>query len=254
MAEEGMFAQARSLWQRVTGRQPAPITAAPAAEREERRVWVRYQTDVATQCEVAGMYETCLSARIRDISRGGMKLHVKRCFKPGDLLTVGLPVPDGEYSITVLACVVYVKELSDGEWALGCNFARELSEEDLARFGAAKVRPATADNRLWERFPCNVEASFTVVVDRTVPRQAARVVNISASGVAFLVDREIKAGTLLSADLHAIQQPFVLSILACVVHVTARDSQWILGCDFIHEVDEKDLEVFRSVPAEGSVA
>jgi hypothetical protein len=181
-----------------------------------------------------------------------MKLLVGRLFKPGDLLTITLPVSEESYSVTVLACVVHVKELPEGEYALGCNFARELSEDDLRSFAVAKTQPALPDQRAWERVPGTVQARYTLVTDRFTPRQAARVVNLSARGVALLVDQEIPAGTLLSAELQADPHAQPLTILVCVVHVSARAQQWVLGCDFIHHLPETELKALCAGSAECS--
>jgi hypothetical protein len=60
--------------------------------------------------------------------------------------------------------------------------------------------------------------------------------------VAFHVDNEIPAGTLLNAELHGPSaQSFI--ILACVVHVVAAaEGGHVLGCNFIRELNEKDLQ------------
>jgi c-di-GMP-binding flagellar brake protein YcgR len=243
-----MFQQASSLWHRITGR-PAPDTKPDGATvaEDERRVWVRYDADVNVQYESAAVGDSGrLDARIRDISRGGIKLIVRRPFAAGDMLSVDLPAADGQPAITVLACVIHAKELTGGEWSLGCNFARQLDDEDLQAFGAAKSRPAPPDNRGWTRFPCNVEAYYRSVLDEHGPSLPAKVLNISASGVAFQADREIKTGTLLNAELHGATDQVVITILACVVHVTRQaEGQWALGCDFIRELTDTDLQSLR---------
>ena len=47
------------------------------------------------------------------------------------LLSVELHNAAGTVGRTMLACVVHVTRHSDHEFALGCNFIRSLSEEDL---------------------------------------------------------------------------------------------------------------------------
>lgn len=239
-----MFEQATTLWNRLMGR-PADEVDSDVAE-DERRVWVRYEADVETACGTSDAEGETLPARIRDISRGGMKLVLGRPCELGTMLTVGLPVVEGRSPLTVLACVVHVTPLSDGEWAMGCNFARELSGEDLQAFGARKARTTPPDSRNWERFACNVKASYHAILDPASTSWPAKVLNISARGVGLLVGREVRPGTLISAELHGATRPVVLHILACVVHVTARSAdEWILGCDFIHELNERDLEALQ---------
>jgi len=38
---------------------------------------------------------------------------------------------DGKVARTMLACVVHVTTQTSGPWALGCNFIRQLTEEEL---------------------------------------------------------------------------------------------------------------------------
>lgn len=239
-----MFEQAATLWNRLMGR-PAEDAGDTVLE-DERRVWVRYEANVETACDPSDAEGETLSAQIRDISRGGIKLVLKRSCEPGTMLTVGLPVVEGRSPLTVLACVVHVTPLADGEWAVGCNFARELSGEDLQAFGARKARTTPPDSRNWERFACNVKASYHAILDPASTSWPAKVLNISARGVGLLASREVRPGTLLSAELHGATRPVVLHILACVVHVTAQAAdEWVLGCDFIHELNEQDLEALQ---------
>jgi c-di-GMP-binding flagellar brake protein YcgR len=241
-----MFEHAVSLWQRLTGRTASAGRGDSAVAEDDRRVWVRYPSDVEANCATTDDAEERLSGRIRDVSRGGIKLVVNRSFQAGALLSVQLPAAEGHPAITVLACVVYVNALEADEWALGCNFARQLTDDELRLFGAARQRPAKPDSRTWARFPTNVEARYYSILDAELTPRSARVVNISASGVALLTDHEVKAGTLLSAELQGESHAALLTILACVVHVIARaDGQWLLGCDFIRELTEQDMETLR---------
>ena len=58
--------------------------------------------------------------------------------------------------------------------------------------------------------------------------------NLSACGVALLVENEVANGAMLSVDLLKSNGERVTSILACVVHIAALpDGKRILGCNFI---------------------
>ena len=66
--------------------------------------------------------------------------------------------------------------------------------------------------------------------------------NISAGGVALVVDHDVPPGALLSAELHAPDGRAVVTILACVVQVTVRsERERVLGCNFIQELGDDDL-------------
>jgi hypothetical protein len=172
-----------------------------------------------------------------------MNLVVNRPFQTGDLLSVELPAETEQAPTTVLACVVHVDAEPEGEWSLGCNFSAELSDDDLQAFGARRVRPAPPDSRTWERFPCNVTATYTVATDETPRQGPAKVLNISARGVGLRADRRIETGRLLSVDLHSADGRSRTTVLACVVHLTDQgDGGWALGCNFIHELSAGDLQ------------
>lgn len=236
-----MLERTVSFWRRMVGGRHQP--GAQVAE-DDRRVWVRHSTDAEITCLPAGTGDgSRLSARVRNVSLGGMNLVVSRPFQTGDLLSVELPTETAQAATTVLACVVHVNAEAAGEWSLGCNFSAELNDDDLQAFGARRVRPAVPDSRNWERFPCSVKATYAIATDETASAGPATVQNISASGVGLLVDRRIETGTLLTVDLHSADGRTTTSVLACVVHLTDQgDGGWALGCNFIHERSAGDLK------------
>ena len=238
-----MFQRAASVWRKLT-HQPVPVRPSDAAAAEEdRRVWVRRQVRIETRVTPSAEDETPLSARILDVSSGGVKLLVGRAFQPGDLLTLELPSRAGAPSVTVLACVAHSQSEGEQEWSLGCRFSAELSEADLAAFGAVRSKSVLPDSRTWSRFPCDVKTVYQVVPEGEGVRREAKVLNISPTGVALSVDHDVKVGALLSAELHAPDGRPVVTILACVVHVTvASEQDRILGCHFIQELREEDLQ------------
>ena len=234
-----MLQRTVSLWRRVTGQ-----TAGPSAlEEADRRLWVRYPSNVQTYYEPTnGTFgEGRLSARIRDISRAGIQLLVDLPFEPGHLLTVELPSHD-ESRRTVLACVVYVREVEEGRWALGCSFARELDAGDLAAFQDPGAAEPHRDNRHWQRYPCNIKATCQVVSPSVGPKWPATVLNVSTNGMALQVLHDVPTGTLLAAELAGGATHQATTILACVVHVLTQTSgERVLGCSFIRELSEADL-------------
>ena len=232
-----MFERAASLWNRLTQK---PAWESPGAGRiaeEDRRFRARHPVSMETKVTPVGGAEAPLSARILDVSSGGIKLAVGRALEQGDLLTLELPTTAGESSVSVLACVVHVQPEGDAEWILGCRFSAELNESDLAAFGAARSKPDGDDGRNWSRFPCQVKAVYQIVPDEETVRREAKVLNISAGGVAMLVEDDVRAGALLSTELHAPGGQTVVTILACVVHVVVQsEHERVLGCNFIQEL------------------
>jgi hypothetical protein len=237
-------ASAVTFWQRVKGWGQRAAHQQGASDADaDRRVWVRYPADLETTLRPEGSPEAGpLAARVRNISRGGINLVVRRPFETGDLVTVELPSTEADTRYTVLACVVHVRALADGAWALGCTFSGELSADDLAVFGAQRTRPAPSDQRTWDRYPCTVTASYELLLAPERGRQAAQVLNISATGVGLRVHQAVEAGTLLSVDLYGAGGGHAPTLLACVVHVSARPGgEWALGCNFIRELSEPEL-------------
>lgn len=238
-----MFHSTFSFWRRLVGMTPAATTDSAVAT-EERRLWVRYPTNLVTIVHTAAGDEPSerVSAVVRDISLGGVNLVVDRPFETGQLISVELPL-EGEETQTVLACVVRANPQHGQQWALGCVFSRELASEDLEGLGARRLRNKPDDKRVWMRFPTNVEATYQKVGAFDSESLPARVLNVSASGVGLLVSERVETGALLSVDLlgHGKTRR---TILACVVHVSPRDDAWALGCNFIRALSEQDLQAF----------
>jgi hypothetical protein len=70
-------------------------------------------------------------AKVLNLSVGGVALNVAHAIHNGTLLTADLRGANGHTVPTILACVVHLTLLDDGTRRLGCNFIRELSEDDL---------------------------------------------------------------------------------------------------------------------------
>jgi c-di-GMP-binding flagellar brake protein YcgR len=238
-----MFERIGTIWRRLTkGEKP---TADPSADtHEDRRAFNRYPAQVETTVHLANSSDpTPYPARVRNISQGGISVLVGKEFAPGQLLSVELPTLDKQVTFTVLVCVVHSVPHGKNEWALGGTFARELSEEDLLAVGARKQRAAESDKRSWERFPCNLKASYSIVTADEDETYSARVLDISASGLGLAVDRAIEAGVLLSVDLMNATGKVIRTILACVVHASCwQDGRRAIGCNFIRQLTEEDLK------------
>ncbi len=228
---------ALSLWRRLIG------TGAEQKQDagDDRRIWVRHPADLETTLKSAhnGSADR-LSARVRDISRGGVSLVVSRKFKVGELLSVELPKDGATHE--VLACIVRCEKANDKEWSVGCTFSSELSDDELQGFGARRRPHDPADNRRWVRYECDVHATYELIT-AAGEKHPAQVLNISASGVGLVVSRHVEPGALLNVELQSPEGKTLHTMLACVVHVNPRsNSQFALGCNFIRELSEEDLE------------
>ena len=239
-----MLASTVTFWRWLSG-QPIPLDmlTAPSNSADERRVWVRYAANLNIRCEeISGEVETGVSAKICDLSRGGVRMISPRRFDPGTVLSVELPASQGQSALAVLACVIRAHPHGDDEWIMGCRFSGELNDEQLQSFGATRSRPDTPDPRGWSRFPCDAKAVFYSVNADDRASSTGRVRDLSAAGMALQVDEEVAAGELLNIELHDANGQATITILACVVHVQEVAEGWVLGCNFIRELDDKDLQ------------
>jgi c-di-GMP-binding flagellar brake protein YcgR len=232
-----------TFWRWLTG-QPMPLLPLTSAEdsADERRVWLRHAASLNVRCgEAEDTEDAGVSAVITDISRGGMQMVAPRRFELGALVSVELPAAFDEDEMTLLACVVRSKPHGESEWMMGCRFAHELDERQLSSFGAARSRPNEPDQRGWERFPCDTKAFYQRVNGPAGPLHPARVLNIAVGGMALLVQEPIAVGDLLSTELHNGDGRPVVTILACVVHTQTVSEGQILGCNFIRELSDADV-------------
>lgn len=213
------------------------------SDQDERRIWSRHESSATTHVKRLTGGEERIDAIVRNVSRGGVNFLVDRHIQPGEMLDVEIAGDSQGNQASVLACIVHCQELDQGQWALGCTFAEELSDEDLQGLGAKKERASTSDNRTWVRYVCNVKASYGLAEEEEEDLESAQVVNISAGGVGLLVQREIRNGTLLNLKLESEKREESRMLLACVVHVVAHPtSTWSLGCNFIRELSPSDLK------------
>lgn len=98
--------------------------------KKERRSWNRVAVQVKVFCQNAqGEDQLCWSARVMDISRGGMKLLSPHKFEPTTVVRIGqADGPEGEF----LEAMVVRAHGSPGEkWTVGCSLTKELSEAEL---------------------------------------------------------------------------------------------------------------------------
>jgi hypothetical protein len=239
-----MLRQAVSFVERLLRWRSADALSIPG---EERRVWIRHPSTGHALCQ-ATPGENRQPARVKNISRGGVNLVTRSEFEPGMLLSVELPGSTDDGPAMALAYVIHVSELPDGEWSLGCSFAAELSDEDLERLGTRRVKSTPPDKRTWVRFPCNLAATYRLVGEDE--RQGhAQATDISPSGVGLSVAEPIEVGSLLNLELQAAPSGQSLNILACVVRTMHKGHEHAIGCNFIRELTDAELDACCQVGA-----
>jgi hypothetical protein len=101
------------------------------SKSEDCRTWVRCPCGMEmSYASIENGEDHQWPAKVSNISANGISLRVSRPLEPGALLSVKLYRPDRAGPKTVLVCVVYVKEVENSEWMLGCTFASDLSLEE----------------------------------------------------------------------------------------------------------------------------
>lgn len=241
-----MLEKTFSFWRRLVGTEPVAVPT--PSQHDDRRLWVRYAADLQGNLQLANDQEADgILANVRDLSVGGANLQVERELELGQMVTLELP-SDRDELYSVLACVVRVNANPDQTWSVGCVFARELSLDDLQRFGAHKQAAADSDQRTWVRFECALQATYRKVSESVEQSPSpAQILNISANGIGLSVQPSLQAGTLLNVDLLDKQGKYVRTLLACVVHTTRRSAgDFAVGCNFIRVLSEEELHSLLS--------
>lgn len=231
-----MLRRARALIRRLTG------------SPDERRAHPRFRVDIETTCRALAD-DADMPARLRNVSRSGVNLVVPRQVPEGTLLRVKLPATPGGPQTTLLACVTNIHPYGDGLWSLGCVFSLELSESEMRLLGGEKVPTKSGDQRAWVRSPAHGTVSYQPVPGTASSPLTAELVNLAPAGIGMLVSERMEAGTLLTLTLHRRDGGPDRQLLAYAVYVTDHpDGKWAVGCNFLHELTEKELNdlVWRS--------
>lgn len=103
-----------------------------AAGPADQRAWVRFPAKGTVEYRVLpGDGTGPKIGDLVDISPGGVGMALEAALEAGTALSVTLKRKDGKPDRPMLACVVYLTQREDGKWAAGCQFLRELSEDEL---------------------------------------------------------------------------------------------------------------------------
>lgn len=114
---------------RFDAEQPVPAAAL------ERRAWVRFGSDDAL-CQARGsLKDAGWTARVKDISPGGVGLIMRHRFRAGTTLLVELRNRAGTLRRLLAARVVHVRPFrgdAEPSWHVGCAFFTPLGDDELA--------------------------------------------------------------------------------------------------------------------------
>jgi hypothetical protein len=213
---------------------PTPVaTPRKDAPASERRTAIRHTCGVTSSCRPvsAGGVDINWPVEVVDVSRNGIGMRVERRFEPSSLLEIDLQSVVPHLDRTLLVTVRNVRNHPDGDWIIGCLFARPLDDEELWAFRATQVRPPREECQAWYRRP-------PVEVDT----QPVQILSISPAGIALLSTRPMEAGVSLQLELQSGPDAPPLLKQVYVIHVTARpEGDWLVGCAFLGELGEEEM-------------
>lgn len=134
-----------------------PATAAPRSGPDpgrrsiECRVYERQPCDIPAKCSPASlldMQDDGWNGVIRDISQGGVRMHLRRRFERGTGLALELPCANDE-PMVLFVKVVHLMRESDGTWMLGCQFLSPIGDDLVDRLtGKVRVAPAPIEEEI----------------------------------------------------------------------------------------------------------
>lgn len=129
----------QSYVQETLGDPPAPhsqlsapvlSSVSPCTDFDRRR-WVRHPSNLLALCWVPECREAGVwIGRVVDISEGGLRLLSPRPLEQGTVLSVRPKNPTLPCDRILEAEVMFVGEVGPREWALGCEFVCELTDEE----------------------------------------------------------------------------------------------------------------------------
>ena len=106
---------------------------------------------------------------------------------------------------------------------------------------------ASKEHRLWVRYSSSPETPFQAGSEQV--SWSAQVQDISRGGVSLLGNHPFDPGTVLKIDLPLTDAVIPATILAKVVHASAKpNGVWALGCAFIKELREQELQALVKSP------
>ncbi len=208
----------------------------------ERRAFPRYETDHETTYCLINEFDEA-KARIRNVSRVGIKLLVEREIESGEMLQIRLPVSGG--GILVMACVMHCSfDESEHGWSLGCIFSAELADNEVMQLGGEPLETGFSQTAQMNVASVMLgKLKVSKLPEGENPVYEAQITQVQSSGLYCLLDEKMTLGSVVSLQMDA-DGAAPISILACVVYFKENfeNDQHLVGCNFIRELDEFELQ------------
>lgn len=114
-------------------------------QRPDTRAWVRLACVLEARCEEAGDNRSApWRGQVLDLSPSGLGLAASRAVETGSHLTITLQGTAGAAARRLFVRVAHVKQQDAKTWLLGCEFAQQLSEDDLTALAEPPAGAADA--------------------------------------------------------------------------------------------------------------
>jgi hypothetical protein len=112
---------------------PAATVAPP---KDERRIAQRLKPALGTVCKIETDDGKPRVGLVWNISLTGISLLLGQPPKPKDILAAELALDDGKTTLPVIFTVIHVKPTPTGDYLVGAQFLRSLTDEEIAMFTA----------------------------------------------------------------------------------------------------------------------
>jgi hypothetical protein len=113
-------------------RTSAPEPSGPLSLPDERRGAERLPLEPTSVCRVmCEGQEGEPQATVRDLSATGIGLLIDRPLKPGSVLILSLQTGDHRLARPLPVRVMHSSPATEGNWLVGCQFVRRLSDPEL---------------------------------------------------------------------------------------------------------------------------
>jgi hypothetical protein len=257
----------------LAGQRPSPE---PASDVKERRGAARQASGILGTCRIVeAPGDQMWTCEIQDISFTGLALVLRRWFGPGTALVVQ-PFGDPAEAPALVVCVKRARPHGGGFWHHGCRFLKPLNENELrtllpgqpqsrlARAAAPAKEPQTGattgpaglprrvgtERRRCVRFRNGRTATCRLLGNES-EAVAARIDNVSQTGLALRVPRPARRGSILVIAVEGIGGRFARPILARVTNCRAAGAGvWRMGCSFVRPLSGDEVQVLL-VPERG---
>jgi PilZ domain len=131
------------------------------------------------------MQEAGWAGVIRDISQGGVRIHLRRRFERGTGLALELPDGDRE-SMVLFVKVVHLKPEADGTWMLGCQFLSPIGDDLVDRL-------VTGERQAHDQGAVNLETS--PIPEAAVAENVDEIIDVAEAA-----DEEIQVAEMATAE------------------------------------------------------